>query len=529
MATRIDIELTSRRDETTFTWRAAGAREPKGVVEASLFPADAEVGAEYRVEADVELDGITITNVVPAKEPKSKPIETLELLGSKDEPLVTQQLARKPRGDQDRKGKGKRRRQDRDDHAKSRGDSGRDRGQRAPAKPKLPPKPKPPRLKAGRGHRKAMLESLPDEQQPVAEELFSGGLKAVRSALAKQNEQFKTEGKPQIDETPILTLAEQLLSKVRVAEWMDRAEAALDQAKEVDLRDLRAVVTAADGVAKDDETRSLAASLRTALAERLDAEHHEWVKEIADLLEDDRVVRALHLSSRPPKAGAPLPAPVAVRLVDATNAALSSDVSSERWGYTIDALAHSPIRHQVVPASLPSQLTDELKALIARHGHRLPELAEIFGIEPDPAAGRGKPRNRRKPRKPESKDGAKGKDDAKANNETTGDAKDKGPGTDEVHVAETAAEDTPVDRPGQPVETGDEQQAAESETAVEDTGPATPAENGSDTDAPQPAGAEETEPAPDATTVSAAAEAEADAAGTSANEGQSEAAGEQSE
>ena len=34
---RIDIELTSSRPDGTWTWRAAGARQPKGVVSASVL------------------------------------------------------------------------------------------------------------------------------------------------------------------------------------------------------------------------------------------------------------------------------------------------------------------------------------------------------------------------------------------------------------------------------------------------------------------------------------------------------------
>jgi hypothetical protein len=433
MATRIEIELTSRRDDATFTWRAAGAREPKGVADAALFPAGSSVGEQFRVEADFDLEGITVTNVLPKEEKKKSPFDTLELLSRDDEPLVTQQLADKGRrNDRDRGerrgGRGKRRDGERGDGERGargegggreggrreggeRGERGRRGGTerpRTPAKPKLPPKPKPPRLKAGRTHRDELLASLPEEQKAVAQELLRGGLQAVRTALAKQNEQHKTEGAPEIDEGPILALAEDLLVKVRFAEWRDRAEAALEQAEVVDVRDLRTVVTAAEGMGRDDETRALAARLRTALNERLDAEHNGWVNEIIELLDDDRVVRALHLSSRPPKAGAPLPAPVAVRLVEGANLSMTSEITPDRWGYILEALAHSPVRRQVVPASLPATVTPELKTIIARFGRQLPEIAEIFGIEPDPRAGRGTERRRRKPK------GGKKPDQAKA-------------------------------------------------------------------------------------------------------------------
>lgn len=464
MATRIDIELTSRRDDATFTWRAAGAREPKGVADASIFPSDATVGSQYKVEADVELEGITVISVVPEKQSKPDPFETLELLSRDDEPLVTQQLAKKRRDDRGR-GRGKRRDGRRGDgEGRGRGDGGRGQRERPPAKPKLPPKPKAPRLKAGRANRNALLDELPEAEKVVARELLQGGMQAVRTALAKQNEQRKIEGQEPNPEAPILALAESLLVRVRVAEWRDRAEAALEQAKEVDLKDLRSVVTAADGAAKDDETRALAASLRTALNERLDAEHHAWVDEIVELLDDERVVRALHRSSRPPKAGALLPASVAMRLVEATNAALASDVTPERWGYTLEALAHSPIRRQVVPASLPSTITDELKNTIARFGTRLPEIAEIFGIAPDPKAGREQ-RRRRKP-KAKAKDGDDKKDPAATDTPETDEKPAESTDTDAAQAAE--AESTPESAQSAETEsTPEAAQAAEAEQAPE--------------------------------------------------------------
>ncbi|HAS09893.1 MAG TPA: hypothetical protein DCS55_05140 [Acidimicrobiaceae bacterium] len=451
MATRIDIELTSRQDEgKTFTWRAAGARQPKGAADASLFPESAEVGDEFRVDTEMDVDGIRVTQVIPPKGKEPKKVETLELITRDDEPLVTEVRAERGRGRGDRGDRGPRRggggrdggrgRKDGDRGPRGeggdrgpRGEGGRRGGNdrpRTPAKPKLPPKPKPPRLKAGKAHRNALIDSLPEEQKAVAQELLRGGLQAVRTGLEKQNEQRKVEGQDPIDEGPIVTLAEELLVKVRAAEWRDRAEAALEQSETVDLRDLRSVVTASDGAAKDDETRALAAKVRTALNERLDADQQAWVAEVVEMLDDDRVVRALHLSSRPPKAGAPLPAPVALRLVEAANASMSSETSPDRWSYILEALAHSPVRRQVVPVSLPGTVSDELKATIARHGSRLPEIAQIFGVEPDPKAGRDA--NRRKRRS-----GGKPKKDAKP-----GDAK-----ADQPKADESKAEEPKVDEP----------------------------------------------------------------------------------
>ena len=41
MSRRIEIELTSKREDGTWTWRAAGALQPKGVVADSVVPASA--------------------------------------------------------------------------------------------------------------------------------------------------------------------------------------------------------------------------------------------------------------------------------------------------------------------------------------------------------------------------------------------------------------------------------------------------------------------------------------------------------
>jgi hypothetical protein len=77
----MDIEITSARDDETFTWRAAKARQPKGTVTASVLPPGAKVGDVVRVEAEIEIDGITILGVLPGKE-KAPPADRIEVLGS---------------------------------------------------------------------------------------------------------------------------------------------------------------------------------------------------------------------------------------------------------------------------------------------------------------------------------------------------------------------------------------------------------------------------------------------------------------
>src|SRR3954467_11710123 len=80
MSRRIDIELTSSRDDGTWTWRAAGAKQPKGVLDADLLYPGAKTGDVVRAEAEFEIDGITVISVMPPKAKRSEP-ERLEIIG----------------------------------------------------------------------------------------------------------------------------------------------------------------------------------------------------------------------------------------------------------------------------------------------------------------------------------------------------------------------------------------------------------------------------------------------------------------
>ena len=64
MSRRIDVELTSQSDDGTWTWRAAGAKQPKGTLDGALLYSGAAVGDVCRAEADFEIDGIFITAVM---------------------------------------------------------------------------------------------------------------------------------------------------------------------------------------------------------------------------------------------------------------------------------------------------------------------------------------------------------------------------------------------------------------------------------------------------------------------------------
>ena len=89
MPIRIEIELTSSSPDGSWTWRAAGAREPRGVLDGSILPGGAEVGDQFRVETEKDVDGIRVLAVVPPKE-KAARSDVLELLPTDEafEPVV---------------------------------------------------------------------------------------------------------------------------------------------------------------------------------------------------------------------------------------------------------------------------------------------------------------------------------------------------------------------------------------------------------------------------------------------------------
>ena len=69
VARRIEIELTSARPDGTWTWRAAGALNPRGTVDASLLYSNAQAGDVVRAEAEFGIDGITVVAVEPPRSP----------------------------------------------------------------------------------------------------------------------------------------------------------------------------------------------------------------------------------------------------------------------------------------------------------------------------------------------------------------------------------------------------------------------------------------------------------------------------
>ncbi|HUF96879.1 MAG TPA: hypothetical protein VMM60_02045 [Ilumatobacter sp.] len=502
MSRRIDIELTSALGDGTWTWRASGAKQPKGVADGSLFPADAAVGDEFKVEAEQMLDGITILSVVPGREKQARSL--VELLpaerdfkpvvetrapggrGGRDggRPRRDDRGDRRPRGDGPRREGGDRERAGGDrgprpDGARGDGrrndgprrdgagrdgagrDGGRGRGgeRRGPSftpPPEIPQRPKPKRLRPLKNHRAALLADIPEAQRQIAE-LALQGMGAVRQRVREENDRAATEGRPPMPEASVIKLAEDLLPKLRVAEWLDRAEAAKQQMEHLDLRDLRSVVVSAGDpmVARDESTRTLATELRAALVTKQEQELLLWFGDVDAALAVGRVIRALRLSSQPPKAGVPFPVDIAQRLIDSVNASLAPMDAPDRWSAMLEAAAFSPIREKIAPSRKPDVVNDELLATVKRLAPALPQIAAMFEIEVDPKAPMPKPL-RPGPRKgPEGDKPARGRgrDGGRDGGGRDGGAKPERKGAGRGSApASSAAKETPAEASVEPAE-----------------------------------------------------------------------------
>jgi hypothetical protein len=421
MSRRIDIELTSALADGSWTWRAAGARKPNGVVDGAVLPSGSAVGDVLKVEIEQMLDGIEVQSVVKGRE-KAEDTNVLELLPS-DEPFeaVIETRARRERSERrDRGGRRDKRgrdgsRADRRDGRGGEGRSGEGRSgegrraeQRRPhfeAPPEIPQRPKPKRLRPGKARRNEVLAALPEEQRPIAE-LALQGMPAVRARVKEENAKLEADGKPTMPEAGVVKMAEDLLPKLRVAEWLDRAEAAQRQMEHLDLRDLRSVVAASEDsiVARDESTRELADELRSSLVKKQEEELLLWFGDIDAAIGVGRVIRALRLSSQPPKAGVMFPPELARRLGEAATAALQPEDPPDRWIAVLEAVAFSPVRTLVAPTVPPTPITDDLRATALRLGPALPQVAALLGVEVPADAPKPKPL-RQPPRKKAGKGG----------------------------------------------------------------------------------------------------------------------------
>ena len=431
MGHRIEVELTSQSDESTWTWRAAGAKLPRGTVSAELVPSGTAVGTVLRAEVETTLDGTTVTALLaPKGKSEPKPVDRIEIIGTPQKgPDVNVVLA----------GKGKRRRDDygddgRDGSRRPSGRGPRSEGSRGPrpdgdAKPRGPrgdgksregapsgasgpggarrSGPARPGGRDGGGRdrgergdrrpatstvfRNAALAELPPEQIPVAEQLIKGGIPSVRQAIQEQNTRARAEGRPEVTEGPLMAMAEELRPIISLATWKDRASVARNAGKDTPLRELRSIVASASTVTLDDEGSQMLTSLRTSLTERVTALRERWVERITTSLDEGRVVDAVRASIRAPEPSARLSAELAVRLADAAGQAMTADITPEAWLALLEVVVESPVRRTVKPAGIPAGADEALLAEARKAAGHVPELARLLGIPIPPPPGPRRP------------------------------------------------------------------------------------------------------------------------------------------
>lgn len=426
MARRIEIELTSQLDGGQFTWRAAGAREPRGTLDATLLDGPASVGDVLRAEVESGLDGVEVVSIVPRK--AASPLNLRgELLERQPEhpqvPAVSVTYAGGRRGEP--KGDGPRRRpserprgaerssrpdgRGRSDRPRPRRDAeGHDRRDARTGEPRAPRddargRGRPPAPSRGTGrtrgpevaattvHRNALLATLGPEQLPIAEQLLRGGIPAVRQAIDEQNRSALAQGKPTVAPETILDIAEGLLPLTALAAWKDRAAAVQQAGQSVRLRDLRPVVTSARAVALDEPARAVLKELQGLLHTKSEELRTQWVSKIESLLGRSEVVEALHVASRPPDSSARCPAQLATALAQAAGAAMTDELTATGWIAILDAVVASPVRRLVHPAGIPA--AEEARAAAVKAAGHVPALAKLLGmrIPPPPPASPRRP------------------------------------------------------------------------------------------------------------------------------------------
>ncbi|HEY5437373.1 MAG TPA: hypothetical protein VIJ99_00560 [Acidimicrobiales bacterium] len=444
MSRRIEIEITSLTGDVA-TWRAAGAKLPKGVLNATLVPGGVVIGNVYRADVEQYMEGIEVLSVMAPKtaspvDPRHERIERIPT--AKQGPDVVVTYAPKGRGgarrEGGRDGDGRREggpsrreggpgrreaspgrrengparagtsdsreggapRADRPDRAnrpsrgpadKERGPSANAGGERPARAPRTERGARPPRPERPAGpvappmtttHRNALLATLSPEQLPVAEQLLRGGMPSVRAAVAEQNKNATAQGRPTIDATTIDRIAEELLSRTNLALWKDRAAGAIGAGRELRLRDLRAVVTSAKTVSLDEEARAQQKELQAALTARLEHLRTQWNEKLEAAVASKNVKEALGLVARPPDMSTRVSAEMAAKVVTLTSEALTADTDPTLWKEIVTLTVDTSIRRNVKPVGIPDD--ESSKAVAIHNAGAIPELAKLLGMKVPP-------------------------------------------------------------------------------------------------------------------------------------------------
>lgn len=433
MSRRIEIEITSLNGDVA-TWRAAGAKLPKGTLDAALIAGGPVVGSIYRADIEQSMERMEVVAVLPPKtaSPLDPRNERLAIIVPEvSTPDVTVTYAPKGRGprrdgDRDRDGGRPSRGPKRDGAASDRGPkregassergpkrdgpsaergprregTGRDRGPRSGGRPQRGERPSgpvaPPMTTL---HRNALLATLSPEQLPVAEQLLRGGLPSVRAAVAEQNKNATAQGRPTIDAATIERIAEDLLGRTNLAAWKDRAAGALSAGKELRLRDLRAVVTSAKTVSMDDEGRTQLKELQGQLTAKLEVMRTQWQEKLDAAIAASNAAEALRLVARPPDMSTRVSAESASKVTTMVSEALHAAQDVAVWMELVTLAVATSIRRTIKPMGIPAD--EAAKQLAIKNAGAIPEFAKLLGMKvpppPPPTRAPSRPRPARKP------------------------------------------------------------------------------------------------------------------------------------
>ena len=400
MSRRIEIEITSINGEVA-TWRAAGAKLPKGSLATSLLPSGTSAGAEFRADVEQNMEGVEVLAVLPVK--------TASPLALRGERIVIApkvhtgpdiQVTYAPKGGKGRRdGDGPRPRREGDDSRPRRDDKG-SRGPRAggpageggdkggrPARPRTNdrrgPRPErptgPPMLTV---HRNAFLATLNPEQLPVAEQLLRGGLPAVRTAVAEQNKTATAQGRTTVNADAIDRIATDLLGKANLAMWKDRAAGAQSAGRDLRLRDLRPVVTSAKTVNLDDEARTMLKDLQAQLTSQIEILSTEWLSKIAAAIESKNALEALTLAARPPEFRMQVASESAAAIAALASESLNENLAPAQWIALVQAAVASPMHRTIKPTGIPADEACRNEAI--KVAGAIPELAKLLGMRVPP-------------------------------------------------------------------------------------------------------------------------------------------------
>jgi len=400
MSRRIEIEITSINGEVA-TWRAAGAKLPKGSLATSLLPSGTSAGAEFRADVEQNMEGVEVLALLPVK--------TASPLDLRGERIVIApkvhtgpdiQVTYAPKGGKGRRdGDGPRPRRDGDDSRPRRDDKG-SRGPRAggpageggdkggrPGRPRTNdrrgPRPErptgPPILTV---HRNAFLATLNPEQLPVAEQLLRGGLPAVRTAVAEQNKTATAQGRTTVNADAIDRIATDLLGKANLAMWKDRAAGAQSAGRDLRLRDLRPVVTSAKTVNLDDEARTMLKDLQAQLTSQIEILSTEWLAKIAAAIESKNALEALTLAARPPEFRMQVASESAAAIAALASESLNENLAPAQWIALVQAAVASPMHRTIKPTGIPADEACRNEAI--KVAGAIPELAKLLGMRVPP-------------------------------------------------------------------------------------------------------------------------------------------------